>query len=166
MREIVLIIPSVDRYIHLLDVVTSFASDEMGFDKEAKENVSLAVIEAGTNAMKHGNMGDPEKMVRFRFCITEDRLTVFVKDYGSGFDLANVEDPLCPENLMKPCGRGIFLMRSLMDKVIYKIDEDSGTEVQMVKYRSSLEQNDTESRPGYFFGPKLLPGTLISLACV
>lgn len=138
-REVVLNIPSADRYVHLVDVVVSYIADEMQFDEVAKEKLELAIIEAATNAIKHGNRNDPEKMVQFRFCITEDKLTVFVKDSGSGFDPEGIKDPLSMENLMKPCGRGIFLMRTLMDEVEYKTSEGSGTEVRMVKYRNSPE---------------------------
>jgi serine/threonine-protein kinase RsbW len=133
--EIVLSIPSEDRYIYLLDLVVSYAAKEMGFDEETTEQVNLAVIEAGTNAIKHGNRSDPGKAAQFRFRMAENKLTVLVKDCGSGFDLQSVGDPLSPENFMKPCGRGIFLMRALMDEVEYNIDENSGTEVRLVKYK-------------------------------
>jgi serine/threonine-protein kinase RsbW len=133
--EVVLSIPSEDRYIYLLDLVISYASKEMGFDEETTQQVNLAIIEAGTNAIKHGNGGDPGKTARFRFCIAEDKLTVFVRDCGSGFDLEDIGDPLSPENFMKPCGRGIFLMNALMDEVEYNMTENSGTEVRLVKYK-------------------------------
>lgn len=138
MREIVLDIPSEDRYIYLLDLVVSYIAKEMEFDDETKEHIDLAVIEAGTNAIRHGNRNDPSKRVHFRFCVSEDKLTVFVKDSGSGFKLESVQDPLSPENFMKPCGRGIFLMKALMDDVKYNISSNNGTEVQLVKYKTHL----------------------------
>ncbi len=135
--EIVLSIPSEDRYIYLLDLVVSYVAKEMEFDEETTEQVNLAVIEAGTNAIRHGNKNDPEKMALFCFRLEEDKLTICVKDSGSGFDPEEVGDPLSPENFMKPCGRGIFLMHALMDKVEYDVDENSGTEVRLVKYKDS-----------------------------
>ena len=135
-REIVLSIPSEDRYVYLLDMVIAYVAKEMGFDEETTEQVNLAIIEAGTNAIKHGNKNDPAKTARFRFLISKDKLTVSIMDSGSGFDPENVGDPLSPENFMKPCGRGIFLMKALMDEVEYKISQKSGTEVRMVKYRN------------------------------
>ena len=135
--EIFLSIPSEDKYIYLLDLVVSYAAREMHFDEETSEQVNLAIIEAGTNAIKHGNKNDPEKTAEFRFRITKDSLTVFVKDCGPGFDLKTVGDPLSPENFMKPSGRGIFLMNALMDEVDYRIDEGCGTEVRLVKYKKS-----------------------------
>lgn len=135
--EIVLSVPSEDRFVYLLDLVVSYIAKEMEFDEETTEQVNLAVIEAGTNAMRHGNENDPEKITLFRFRLEEDKLTISVKDSGSGFDPEEVGDPLSPENFMKPCGRGIFLMRALMDEVEYCVDENTGTEVRMVKYKDT-----------------------------
>ena len=135
--EIVLSIPSTDRYVYLLDLVVSYVAREMEFDEETMEQVNLAIVEAGTNAMRHGNGNNPEKTTQFRFRMEKDKLTVVVRDCGTGFDPECVGDPLSPENFMKPCGRGIFLMRALMDEVEYIIDEDCGTEVRLVKYKNS-----------------------------
>jgi serine/threonine-protein kinase RsbW len=155
-------IPSQERHIYLADMVISYVVSEMGFDDETGDQISLAFIEAVGNAIKHGNKNDPEKAIELSLHVEQDKLTAFVRDCGSGFDLECVEDPLDPENLMKPCGRGIFLMRSLMDRVIYNIDEDCGTEVQLIKYRNSPDQQDAEDKA---FGPKSLPDILSSLAC-
>jgi serine/threonine-protein kinase RsbW len=135
--EIILSIPSEDKYVYLLDLVISYAAREMEFDEETREQVNLAVIEAGTNAIKHGNKNDPNKSAQFRFLIAEDKLTIFVKDCGTGFNPENVGNPLSPENFMKPSGRGIFLMKALMDEVEYFVEENVGTEVRMVKYKNS-----------------------------
>jgi serine/threonine-protein kinase RsbW len=159
--DITLSIPSQERHMDLADMAISYIVSDMGFDEETGDQISLAAIEAVSNAIKHGNKNDPEKTVQLRFYIEQDRLTVSVSDHGSGFDLECVEDPLDPENLMKPCGRGIFLMRSLMDRVIYSIDEDCGTEVQLVKYRSSTERRDNEDQD---FRSRSLPDMLSSLA--
>ena len=134
-KEITLDIPSEFRHIYLLDNVLSYVAKEMRFDEETKEQVSLAVIEAGTNAIKHGNKNDPDKLVHFRFYISDDGLTIYVKDSGHGFDPGSVEDPLSPENVMKPCGRGIFLMKILMDEVKFILSGNCGTEVKMVKHK-------------------------------
>jgi serine/threonine-protein kinase RsbW len=133
--EIALSIPSEDKYVYLVDLVISYVSKEMEFDEETTEQVNLAIIEAGTNAIKHGNGNDPDKIAQFRFRIEDDKLIVFVKDCGPGFDPENVGDPLSPENFMKPSGRGIFLMKALMDEVDYNIEDGEGTEVRLVKYR-------------------------------
>lgn len=98
--------------------------------------------------------------MEFRFHIAKDRLAVFVRDCGSGFGLEEIEDPRSPENLMKPCGRGIFLMRTLMDKVEYNMDEDRGTEVQLVKYRNSAERQIIEGHSSYSLKITLLMNVL------
>ena len=135
--EIVLSIPSEDRYVYLLDLVVSYVAKEMEFDEETTEQVNLAVIEAGTNAIRHGNGNDPKKTTFFCFRLEDDKLTVSVEDSGSGFDPEEVGDPLSPENFMKPCGRGIFLMRALMDEVEYSVDKNIGTKVKLVKYKDA-----------------------------
>ena len=135
MKEITLDIPSEIKHIYLLDNVLSYVAKEMMFDEETKEQVNLAVIEAGTNAIKHGNKNDPNKFVNFRFNISDDGLTIYVKDSGGGFDPNSIDDPSSPENVMKPCGRGIFLMKMLMDEVEYTMFGNCGTEVKMVKYK-------------------------------
>lgn len=158
--DITLSIPSDERHIYLVEIVISYLVKEIGFGEETGRHISLAVVEAATNAIKHGNKGDPEKTVEFRFHIAKDRLAVFVRDCGSGFGLEEIEDPRSPENLMKPCGRGIFLMRTLMDKVEYNMDEDRGTEVQLVKYRNSAERQIIEGHSSYSLKITLLMNVL------
>ena len=108
----------------------------MDFDEETGEQINLAVIEAGTNAIKHGNKEDPDKRAHFEFILNPDRLTIVVRDYGDGFDREKVADPLEPTNLLKSSGRGLFLMEECMDSVVY---EGSGTIVKMVKYKQSVD---------------------------
>lgn len=120
------------KLIYILDAVVSEILKEMDFPEEASEQVNLAVIEAGTNAIKHGNKNDPNKKVHFEFGISPDKLTITVRDEGEGFNPDEIGDPLDPENLLRPSGRGIFLMRTFMDEVRYN---ETGTEVTMIKYR-------------------------------
>jgi serine/threonine-protein kinase RsbW len=94
------------------------------------ENVGLAVREAIANAMVHGNRCDPEKEVRISIAVDEHcDLLVSVKDSGSGFDPDALPNPIAPENILALHGRGIFIMRQLMDEVDFKFDH--GTEVRM-----------------------------------
>jgi len=125
-------IPSEMELIYLLDVVASEILKDMEFDDETIEQVNLAVIEAGTNAILHGNSSDPNKKVYFRFLVGEDKFTVIVRDEGNGFNPDCLPNPLDPENLLNTSGRGIFLMRTFMDEVNYN---KTGTEVRMVKYK-------------------------------
>lgn len=79
--------------------------------------ISLAVREAIINAMKHGNRFDPKKSVDLTMVFKGNHLKVSVADEGEGFDPEGVPNPLADENILKPSGRGIFYMRSFMDRV-------------------------------------------------
>ncbi len=130
-------LPSSIQHVYLLDTIVLEILKEMEFDEETTEQVSLAVIEAGTNAIKHGNKEDLNKRAHFEFIVQPDKFTVVVQDEGKGFRREAVADPLDPANLLKSSGRGIFLMETCMDSVIYK---KSGTMVEMVKHKSLTEQ--------------------------
>lgn len=127
-------IPSKMKLIYVVDSVISEIISEMGFNEEARKQVNLAVIEAGTNAIKHGNKGDSSKIAHFQFGVHSDKITIKVRDEGEGFEIAQVDDPLDPENLLRSNGRGIFLMHSCMDEVEFN---ERGNEINMVKYKST-----------------------------
>jgi serine/threonine-protein kinase RsbW len=95
--------------------------------------VKLSVDEALVNALKHGNSYNPERAVRVRYHVGDDEVIVEVEDEGPGFDPDDVADPLDPENLERPCGRGLFLMRRYMSWVRY---EGRGNRVVLGKRRS------------------------------
>ena len=80
-------------------------------------NILVALTEAVTNAILHGNKGNPEKNVDIICDSTDTNLTFTVKDEGPGFDPGHIPDPTAPENIEKPSGRGVFLMKNLADKV-------------------------------------------------
>ena len=105
---------------------------EAGFDESDVMQISLAVREAAINAVMHGNGHDPTKKVTFGFEKTTDGLSISVRDEGAGLDPASVPDPLAPENLMKASGRGIFLIRTMMDEVQFR-SLDPGTEIKLIK---------------------------------
>lgn len=82
-------------------------------------NMLVAITEAVTNAIYHGNKSDPQKKVSVS-CIHSPHSIVFtVADEGPGFDYYNLPDPTSAENLEKECGRGIFLMKHLADQLIF-----------------------------------------------
>ena len=133
-------LPSSMQHVYLLDTVVLEILKEMEFDEETSEQVTLAVIEAGTNAIKHGNKEDLNKSAHFEFIVQPDKLTVIVQDEGKGFRREEVPDPLDPANLLKSSGRGIFLMESCMDSVTF---EQSGTFIKMVKYKPLGDKQQT-----------------------
>lgn len=127
-------LPSSTHFVYVIDAIISEIVSDIGFDKEASEQINLAVIEATVNAFKHGNNEDPSKRTRFEFILSQDKLTVVVEDQGTGFNRESVADPLDPSNLLKSSGRGIFLMETCMDSVTF---EASGRIVRMVKSKPS-----------------------------
>jgi serine/threonine-protein kinase RsbW len=104
-----------------------------GFSEDDTMSIAMAVREAAVNAVLHGNAYDPSKKVTLAFEQSDKDLTIVVRDQGKGVDVASIPDPLAPENLLKQSGRGIFLMRSLMDEVQFNASE-TGTEVKLIKH--------------------------------
>ncbi|PKR82101.1 ATP-binding protein [Brumimicrobium salinarum] len=83
-------------------------------------NILIAVTEAVNNAIFHGNLNDVQKSVSVDSKIENNQLQFIISDSGLGFDYHNLPDPTAPENIEKETGRGIFLMKSLADKVEFK----------------------------------------------
>ena len=106
--------------------------EALGYDEDHRFAVRLAFEEALVNAMRHGNRMEPSCQVRLAYRVSPERVELRITDEGKGFDSAAVPDPTADENLNKPCGRGIMLMRSYMDEVSYT---SAGREVRLVKYR-------------------------------
>ncbi len=98
-------------------------------------SIRLALEEALVNAIKHGNQLDRTKKVHIRCAIKEDRFEIGIADEGPGFDPQDVPDPLCEENLERPCGRGLFLIRHYMTNVTYHAP---GNRLTMFKLRKTL----------------------------
>jgi serine/threonine-protein kinase RsbW len=92
--------------------------------------VNLAVEEALVNAIKHGNQEEPSKQVHVEFRLNDEGFFVRIADEGEGFDPTEVPDPTADENLDRPGGRGIMLMRNFMSRVEYN---SLGNEVVMEK---------------------------------
>jgi serine/threonine-protein kinase RsbW len=90
----------------------------------------LALEEALVNAIKHGNQMDRGKQVHIAYRLLGDRFEIRIVDEGSGFDPSDVPDPTAIENLDRPCGRGLMLMRHYMSHVEYN---ERGNAVFMVK---------------------------------
>ncbi|MBP3193129.1 ATP-binding protein [Natronogracilivirga saccharolytica] len=90
-----------------------------GADEDKKHNLHLALNEAVTNAILHGNKQDPAKVVRVTAVISRQDVTVTVTDQGDGFDPDAIPDPRKKENLMKTGGRGVWLLSEFADEVNY-----------------------------------------------
>jgi serine/threonine-protein kinase RsbW len=105
----------------------------LGLGDEAAFGVDMAVREAVTNAVLHGNKQDEAKKVEVNFRGSREMLEITVRDRGNGFDLDTVPDPTDPQNLLKASGRGILFMRTFMDDVEYSRHPEGGTVVRMTK---------------------------------
>jgi len=113
------------------------------FSKEDVFAVHLALEEAFLNALKHGNKMDADKEIRVDYLVDLDKVEISMRDEGEGFDPEGVPDPRCGENLYRPEGRGLFLMRSYMDVVKYN---ERGNCVHMVRYREKPRLTGTPSQ--------------------
>ena len=120
-------------YLDLVQTLTDCVTTFMGFDDDTAHWIGMSVRETVTNAIQHGNKLDQTKKVEIRFDVASDQLVISVKDQGSGFQVDNLPNPLDPENLLKPSGRGIFYIRSFMDEVEFRPLSRGGMEVHMVK---------------------------------
>lgn len=108
-------------------------AEAQGYPESMRFAIRLALEEALSNAIEHGNKFDPNKSVTVVAEVDDDRAAITIADEGDGFDPATVPDPTVDENLEKPCGRGIMLMRAYMDTVKFN---KRGNEVCLVKSKS------------------------------
>lgn len=104
-----------------------------GLDEDEIFRITMAVREAAVNAVLHGNSYDPDKRITASFENTGDDLVIRIADQGNGLDPDTLPDPLAPENLLRGSGRGIFLIRSFMDEVHFRLLHP-GTELTLIKH--------------------------------
>jgi serine/threonine-protein kinase RsbW len=109
------------------------AARRLGFADDALFGIDLAVREAVTNAVLHGNRSDEAVPFEVGVSGNDAGLVVTVRDRGQGFDPARVADPTAEENILKTSGRGILFMRTFMDEVVWEHPEGGGTLVRMTK---------------------------------
>ena len=120
--EVTAISPFVDRLMLLLS--------NCGFVPEGVSDVEIALREAMANAIIHGNHEDRRKHVHVSCRCEPGEVSIAVKDEGKGFDINNVPDPTAPENIGSVHGRGIHVIRALMDEVRF---EERGAVIHMRK---------------------------------
>jgi len=92
-------------------------------------NLCLSLTEALTNAMLYGSAQDSRKRVRIEVIVGEHEIKARITDEGTGFDPEGIPDPTSPDHLEKCSGRGLFLMRELMDEVRFN---ESGNQITLV----------------------------------
>ena len=106
-----------------------------GVGDDAAFGIDMAVREAVTNAVLHGNRQNEDKTVDITLKSSPDAVEISVHDQGPGFNPSEVPDPTAEENILKTSGRGIFFMRSFMDEVVWSLPPEGGTTVRMLKRR-------------------------------
>ena len=120
MKNIHIEVPSLSENIRMIESFIDNAKEKFQLDDDIYGNIMIAITEAVNNAIKHGNRSDSSKNVSLSLSLDESLIKFRVEDEGQGFDYENLPDPTAPENLEKPGGRGIFLMKHLSDEVEFK----------------------------------------------
>ena len=123
--------------LHVQDTVAQ-RLQSCHFEEREIFGIRLALEEALVNAIKHGNREDRGKKVRIELFVRHDRIDIGVADEGPGFIPENVADPLAAENLERPSGRGLLLMRHYMSEVTY---HPPGNRLTMSMLRASGNGN-------------------------
>ncbi|AKQ65981.1 Serine-protein kinase RsbW [Myxococcus hansupus] len=127
--------------LEFIDRVTAglrrFLEDVRFFGPES-EQVELAVAEAVANAIQHGNQGQMRRRVEVGISYQDACITVCVRDEGNGFDVAAVPDATSGARLLVPSGRGVLLMRALMDEVEFSRHPRGGAVVRLSKQRFAV----------------------------
>jgi serine/threonine-protein kinase RsbW len=126
-------IPSLPENIRIVESFIDNAKDKYNLDDDIYGNIMIAVTESVNNAIIHGNKSDSKKNVRLKVDLEDAQIRFTIEDEGEGFDYHNLPDPTLPENISKPGGRGIFLMKNLCDEVVFK---DNGRIAQLSFYLS------------------------------
>ena len=102
--------------IALVEKMIDGLCEVYNISEEHYGNILISLTEAVNNAIVHGNRLDPDKKVMLSYEADNNTLKFTIEDEGPGFDYENLPDPTAPENIEKPHGRGVFLMRNLADK--------------------------------------------------
>ena len=119
MDKITIEIPSLSDNIRIIESFIDNAKDKFNLNDDIYGNIMISVTESVNNAIIHGNKKDKDKNVKITLSLNEGMIKFIISDEGDGFDYNNLEDPTAPENISKPSGRGIFLMKHLADEVAF-----------------------------------------------
>jgi serine/threonine-protein kinase RsbW len=132
-RTFELTIPSRLEELEAVQKLIGEASVAFGLSEDMAYWIELTISESVINAIRHGNQSDPSKNARLLISFDGQNVEVIVEDQGKGFNLDELADPTRAENLLKPCGRGILIIRSFMDEVNLSHKEGGGTRLRMLK---------------------------------
>jgi len=131
-KDNTIIIPSLQDYLPDVDNFVEGLLNEFGLDKSTIADIAISVTEAVVNAILHGNKSVLEKEVTVAVFKRNSAVEISVTDQGEGFDPDSIDNPVDDDNLLKEVGRGIFIVKSLMDEV--KIEPSAkGTKITLIK---------------------------------
>ncbi len=119
----------VDRIAGVVEKVVALARQLHG-ETDKEQELALALTEALANAIKHGSKNDPSLKVQCQVLTLGSAMTIIVRDSGPGFDPASVANPMESAGLTADHGRGLFMIRQLVDEVRF---ERNGAEIRMTK---------------------------------
>ena len=131
-----IIIPSSLDFLPKVDEYVEGKLRKLVADKNKLADIAISVTEAVTNAVVHGNKNDLKKKVQIKLKAEPSCVEITVEDEGNGFDPESIRSPIDEGSLLKEAGRGIFILKSLMDKVDFIIQPQKGTVVRMIKFLS------------------------------
>jgi serine/threonine-protein kinase RsbW len=132
-EKIVFEVPSVISIMHsILDYLMKRV-EKVGVVNPETSNLFVALDEAFVNAVKHGNKFDANKLVRITADVSPEEARFTIEDEGDGFNVAEIPDPLDPQNLFKTSGRGVLFIYNIMDEVKYN---ERGNRLTMVKRKN------------------------------
>ena len=142
---IVLEFPSDYKFLNIVDLVCGEIVEGLCAGHLAANEIAISVIEAVTNAIEHGNCQCPDENVRVVFECRNDRLCVEVHDCGKGFDyecfLKNIPDPTNVQHLR---GRGIYIMKNMMDSLDFEMVPGKGMKVKLEKLLKPKQGSDVK----------------------
>ncbi len=133
MDTIKIVIPSITENIRIIESFIDNAKERFNLDDDIYGNIMIAVTESVNNAIMHGNKNDRTKSVTLSLSLNDNIINFKIMDEGRGFDFQNLPDPTSPENIDKPSGRGVFLMKHLSDEVNFR---NNGSMVELSFYMS------------------------------
>ncbi len=122
MNSIKIEIPSLSENIRIIESFIDNAKEKFNLNDDIYGNIMIAVTESVNNAIVHGNNNDKSKNVLITLLLDDQLIKFRIQDEGKGFNFHNLPDPTAPENISKPGGRGIFLMKHLSDEVRFTED--------------------------------------------
>jgi serine/threonine-protein kinase RsbW len=125
-------IPSQEEFLPDVDSFIEGILRGFGTDETTIADIAICVTELVNNSIIHGNKSDPDKEVAVEIGKIDSVVEITITDEGTGFDIEHLESPIDEQNLLKEVGRGIFIVRSLMDRVDVKFLKD-GTRVTIAK---------------------------------